>query len=1474
MDAFPRSPCKPLRSKLFRLHVEAMEERLLLATFTVTNVDDAGDGSLRSAIQAANANPGLDAVDFQMPGTGVQTIRPQSPLPFITDSAIIDGFTQPGSAPGQPVIELDGSSIGADDAGLTISAGNSTVRGFVINRFGGSGIVLQGNGGNVIEGNFLGTDFSGTFVRGNGSDGVSIVGSPGNTIGGTTAGSGNVISGNAGSGVSIIGGDAVGNLVVGNRIGTDANGTTRLANSAAGVSVGGGTGTTIGVTADPAGNPIGGARNIISGNGTAGSPDSAGVVVSGGAGTRISGNFLGTDVTGAAPLPNLTAGVLIIGGVRTIVGGTSAATVNLISGNSGAGVAVSGGAGGTLISGNLIGTDASGTDRLANTTAGVSVGGGTGTTIGVTVDPAGNPIGGARNIISGNDGAGVAVSGLATATLIAGNYIGTDANGTARLANSAAGVLIIGGVRTIVGGTSAATVNLISGNDGAGVAVSGLAIATLIAGNFIGTDVTGTSPLGNSLDGVRIFDAPGNTVGGTAPGAGNVISGNLGAGVSISDVGAAGNVVAGNRIGTNFAGTSPLGNRSDGLNIVNAQFNRIGGPEAGAGNLISGNAGVGVSILGPGARANVVAGNRIGTDAFGIAALGNGSDGVRIDGAPGNIIGGSEAGARNVISGNAGVGVSISDVGAAGNVVAGNRIGTNFAGTSPLGNRSDGLNIVNAQFNRIGGPEAGAGNLISGNAGVGVSIFGPDARANVVAGNRIGTDAPGTSPLGNGSDGVRIVNAPGNVIGRPTAVEGNLISGNAGVGVSILGPGARANVVAGNRIGTDAFGIAALGNGSDGVRIDGAPGNIIGGSEAGARNVISGGFGSGISIFGPGAAGNVVAGNYIGTDAAGTARLGNGLDGVTVNNAPRTSVDGNVIASNGENGVELFGPATVGTVVIGNAIGLAADGVTSLGNGTDGVLVNSAGAGGIFLARNVISANAGAGIEILGDTEQTTVRGNLIGTDATGTVARGNQFGVFLNDAVNNTIGGVSPDARNVISGNVRIGILISGLIFSVSQRDRTRGNAIQGNFIGANATGAASLGNGAETSGTPPIGNGTGVFINDAPNNTIGGSALGAGNLISGNLVAGIQLFRSGATNNLIVGNSIGVDAVGAVSLANDVGVLINDAPANFVAANIISGNRANGVQILNRDATGNLVTGNLIGIDRSGTRAVTGASPSGDPAESRQDRGVFISDAAGNTVEDNVISGNLLGVQITGLNAISNVVRGNRIGTDAAGVAAVGNTIGVFLDGASANLIGGTTTAARNIISGNSSRGVSIEGRNARRNLVQGNFIGLGADGRTRLPNVNGVFIRDSPLNTIGGGAGGARNVISANAETGVFIFGAESVSNVVQGNFIGTDAGGAGSLGNGQYGVLLFNASNNGTASFILSRNRIRASGLGNFREFTGTAIPRGPSRPRSRRPGRASGPGRQRPVRRPPIPSVTAALASSPPDHGRGSAAARP
>jgi len=182
-------------------------------TYTVTTTADSGAGSLRQAISSSNGNgPGPNSIVFNIPGAGVHSIAPLTSLPGTSVPVVIDGYTQPGASPNSLaagnnavlLIELVGNNGSYLAAGLQISGGGSGVRGLVINRFYAVGIQIDSKGGDVIAGNFIGTNISDTQPLSN-PFGIVIMGVSANTIGGPTPADRNLLSGNAGDGVSIQG---------------------------------------------------------------------------------------------------------------------------------------------------------------------------------------------------------------------------------------------------------------------------------------------------------------------------------------------------------------------------------------------------------------------------------------------------------------------------------------------------------------------------------------------------------------------------------------------------------------------------------------------------------------------------------------------------------------------------------------------------------------------------------------------------------------------------------------------------------------------------------------------------------------------------------------------------------------------------------------------------------------------------------------------------------------------------------------------------------------------------------------------------------------------------------------------------------------------------------------------------------------------------------------------------------------------
>ena len=468
-----------------------------------------------------------------------------------------------------------------------------------------------------------------------------------------------------------------------------------------------------------------------------------------------------------------------------------------------------------------------------------------------------------------------------------------------------------------------------------------------LRGNYLGLRADGTIPVpisggpflsaapGLTSIGVGVI-APGAVIGGPNLGDGNVISGNAGQGIQVAGPSATSVSILGNVIGLDPTGSLARANAANGIAVVQGANHVSIGP----GNTISGNGVDGIAILG--SSADLIAGNSVGTDASGTRAVGNGNAGILVDQGSGAIvIGGTNFGSDNTVSGNGSVGIALQG-GSSGITIDDNRVGTDRSGQVAVGNGIAGILISDSPGNVVG-PE----NLVSGNGttseGAGIWIDGPGSTGNRVFGNRVGTDLAGEAALPNSIIGLLINEASGNTIGGSTpAGPANLVSGNTEIGVMLAGLGATANTVDGNLIGTDATGTRAIGNGSRaagaGVYIENAPGNLIGGSTPGTGNLISGNGFDGVQVFGPGSIGNVLQGNKVGTDLAGTARLGNGDFGLLINGSPGTRIVANVVAANAMSGIVVSGPGTPNTLIQANTIGQGVGG-RAMGNGAFGILI-------------------------------------------------------------------------------------------------------------------------------------------------------------------------------------------------------------------------------------------------------------------------------------------------------------------------------------------------------------------------------------------------------------------------------------------------------------------------------------------------------------------------------------------------------
>jgi len=327
----------------------------------------------------------------------------------------------------------------------------------------------------------------------------------------------------------------------------------------------------------------------------------------------------------------------------------------------------------------------------------------------------------ARNIISNCDVA-LSLDGT-TGNVIQGNWVGLTIDGTTVLPNGVS--LNSNDSPVTIGGTTAGAGNVFSGATNGGTFAVGLNIsrASLIQGNKIGTTADGMQPLAMRGYGVQVLTNEAVTIGGTTPAARNVIAACIW-GIGVGHESGEATLIQGNYVGTNAAGTGAIPNSEAGMRLSGTRGVVVGGTAPGARNIISGNAKNGLELVGgingTPCRNVVVQGNFIGTDVSGTSALPNGG-GILLNAASDALVGGTSAEARNIISGNTGHGMEMVGLGSP-NRVQGNFIGLNVFGTGALGNAKHGIYIVsNNSDNNIGGSEPGAGNRIAFNGGSGIA---------------------------------------------------------------------------------------------------------------------------------------------------------------------------------------------------------------------------------------------------------------------------------------------------------------------------------------------------------------------------------------------------------------------------------------------------------------------------------------------------------------------------------------------------------------------------------------------------------------------------------------------------------------------------------------------------------------------------------------------------------------------------------
>lgn len=760
----------------------------------------------------------------------------------------------------------------------------------------------------------------------------------------------------------------------------------------------------------------------------------AGVVLDGNsvagwaAGLRVTSN--GNAIKGLR-MVGFCDGIVIEGGAQNnTVGGSTPAERNVIAGQTRSGVLILGtGTMSNVVSGNYIGTDITGSRVISCTAAGVRI------YEGASYNRIGGSSPGERNVVSGyqlHEG-NIVVGGVSSDhNVISGNYVGSDATGM-KLLSQNYGIRIENGPRyTLIGGTNPGERNLVNSGQLELVIVGAETMSTTVVGNWFGLDATGAAPLGG---GSLYSGSPYTRVGGGAPAERNVF-----AHVALNGPNARYGVIKGNYIGTTISGTAAIDTGS-GVAVslgFGAQHNVVGGANATPGdactgdcNLIAGTGGPRVDVRDPDTAHITVTGNYLGTDATGQRALTSTGTGILVEfGAHDCRIGGTSLAERNVIVGADDSCITIQHVGTRNIVVRGNYIGLDVNGTRALSTRGWGIAVqLGASDNLIGGSTPSERNVVAGHE-VEIGIHGSGTDRNRVQGNYIGTDVTGMIALGRGY-GLRVESGPRDtLVGGTASGQRNLISGNAGTGVSIVSADTVNTTIIGNWIGVNSMGTAPLSN-SNGIAIGGAY-TRVGGPTAGEGNVISGNRGDGVSIEGQAAISNTLTGNLIGLDPSGALSWGNGSHGVSIR-APRNRVGGMLsgernVVSGGLVGLSLAGENATGNSILGNYIGTDISGTRPLANSIAGIeLVD--GARRNRISGNSVAASGMAQVHIVGiGSDENILRGNLLGTDFTGQVILGGTWGVYVESgATRNLIGGTAPGEGNLIRGHGANGVLVVG---------------------------------------------------------------------------------------------------------------------------------------------------------------------------------------------------------------------------------------------------------------------------------------------------------------------------------------------------------------------------------------------------------------------------------------------------------------
>ena len=1321
-----------------------------------------------------------DGIDLQG-GTGIivtQTTVNVSTVPIA--GSVANGLGVGVSASGTSGLDIDTSSVvGSATTGILLSGtASSTVDGVTLNPTGGDGIEVDGGAGILLNDSNIGSSASGVAF----SDGVLLSGNAAGSITGATV-SGLTIFHAQHDGVLVNGLTDGVNIIDNGIIGSAVNGVEVTRNVPTGV--------TIGTTS---------------------------VLVQ-------ENTIQGTNLSGTAPASSTTHGIYVHD-LTSAAGPTDLATVkgNEVINQSGVGIAVVA-SDSVAILGNIVGTDPSHSSTIsANAGDGVDVLNSSRASIsgnavyysggdGVSLKNSGGASVSA-NLVFHSKGDGLKLDNAANATLDSNdaesnlgsgiesldNTAGTTLDLTSNTAsnNTLDGIKVDGGAKTgnttVLGLTVAK--NTLTLNSVLGLEVTG-APGMTVTGNYIGTNINGTAGQGNSMGGVALAYSSystieGNTIAGNDSTAMATLTASTLAGVTISGVGldaehSSNLLIQGNDVGLNPGGITVNGNGVGGIKITDPNGSVI------RDNAVSGNGvgslGFGLDLEVSGSVANpaavLVTGNYVGTDSTGGKARGNNGTGIEVNNVPGLFL------TNNLISGNTGVGLQVngtSGLQALGNTVGG---GKALQGTTILlGNGMEGILLTGTTDANV------SGNTIVGNQVAGLEITGGTS-STTVAFNYIGTDSTRATGLGNLGDGVLVADADG------VSITVNLVDSNSGAGLHDVGSSNL--MITGNFIGTDQAGDVNLGNTNAGIFIKADPATqanpnprAVSGVAIELNTIGDNGF---QGVAASNTTGLLVQSNTIGfvkslPGANGFVNLGNLGDGVQINVSDSATVIGNDIDANNLNGVEVGG-ATTNLSIVSNTIGaIVANANGAPGNVLNGVLILNVpaaapGATTVTLSSNLIKQDGNDGLK-LDDASQVA-------------------FGLFPNTIVGNGRDGVevTNDSANInlnggtIASNQGDGIAISNNLYGAS----TGGVTISGLTIGGATTPGISpgnLGNGIHVSHSKRV-TITGVAIQSnsqdgllfdasSQGNSVAASTIGGGAGL-GNLSNGVQILSTSVTDflfgNTITGDVISANVGGGV-LIQGRGALLNTVKDSTIGGSTAALANGNDGVSLATAGTGNAITSNQIlnnknfGVAIGNTNSTTIA---GDTIFGSTSNGVAISDSSSNnTLSGLTVASNFSNGVVISNGSANNLVSGSTIQENSlAGVLVLSssnNTIGV------GGIAAANAPSVGNTIISNETDGVDLFGTTGIQsiaNSVAGNFIGTNAAGEVKGNKGDGVHVVDSASNVIGGTLDIDANIISANHQSGVEVFGNLSTNNDILGNVLGTLTANS-LLGNQVDGVLI--------------------------------------------------------------------------------------